>query len=221
MRRRETIIVAILVNAALLMILFATAHRTRDREVETEYSQGLVQGSGSSKEELLNQYISALPTVEESKPVAGTPQVKENVQEFPPELLNTLPSVPLTTVTPPQAPAQAAAHFVMITVKKGDVLEKIAKANGTNVAAIMKANQMSTTQLKIGQALKIPLSETSGAQNQSATEASEEFYVVKEGDNPWLIASKNHVKLEQLLQLNELNEERARRLRPGDRLRIR
>ncbi|HSX13751.1 MAG TPA: LysM domain-containing protein [Chlamydiales bacterium] len=48
-----------------------------------------------------------------------------------------------------------------------------------------------------------------------------EYYIVKVGDNPWGIAMKHHMKLEELLKLNQLNEEKARKLKPGDRLRTR
>jgi LysM repeat protein len=47
------------------------------------------------------------------------------------------------------------------------------------------------------------------------------FYTVKEGDNPWTIAKKNNIPLATLLKINQLNEEKARRLKPGDRLKIR
>ncbi len=115
--------------------------------------------------------------------------------------------------------------YINVTVKKGDVLEKIAKNNHSSVSAIMKANNLSSTQLKIGQVLKIPtnapLASSSTPAKVVENKGAEEFYVVKEGDSPWVIASKNHVKLEELLQLNQLDEQKARRLRPGDRIRIR
>jgi LysM repeat protein len=50
---------------------------------------------------------------------------------------------------------------------------------------------------------------------------SQDYYTVKVGDNPWTIAMKHHMKLEELLRMNSLNEEKARKLKPGDRLRIR
>ena len=49
----------------------------------------------------------------------------------------------------------------------------------------------------------------------------EDFYVVKEGDSPWAIALSNGIRLDELLKLNGLDEQKARKLRPGDRLRIR
>ena len=52
-------------------------------------------------------------------------------------------------------------------------------------------------------------------------EQGPEYYTMKVGDNPWAIAMKHHMKVEELLRLNGLNEERARKLKPGDRLRTR
>jgi peptidoglycan DL-endopeptidase LytF len=105
-----------------------------------------------------------------------------------------------------------------VTVKKGDFLEKIAKAHNTTVASIMKASKMSSTNLRVGQVLQVPVNEKSAA---SAPKSENDYYVVKEGDNPWLIASKNRIRLEDLLKLNGLDEAKARKLRPGDRLKIR
>jgi hypothetical protein len=46
------------------------------------------------------------------------------------------------------------------------------------------------------------------------------YYIVKSGDNPWSIAIKNHIKFDELLRLNHLDEEKAKKLKPGDKLRI-
>lgn len=42
------------------------------------------------------------------------------------------------------------------TVKSGDVLEKIARRNGTTVKEIMSLNNLRTTKIRIGQKLKLP-----------------------------------------------------------------
>jgi LysM repeat protein len=124
-------------------------------------------------------------------------------------------------VTKPKTEEQ----FVHVTVKKGDFLEKIAKTNNTTIAAIVKANNLSSTQLKIGQVLKVPLSEREKPHQKPfpspSTSREGEYYTVKEGDNPWLIASRNKIQLEELLRLNGLDEQKAKRLRPGDKLKIR
>ena len=56
---------------------------------------------------------------------------------------------------------------------------------------------------------------------QAPVVPTEEWYVMKSGDNPWKVAKNNKIKFDDLLKLNGLNEERARNLKPGDRIRIR
>lgn len=51
-------------------------------------------------------------------------------------------------------------------------------------------------------------------------ESSFKYYTVKNGDNPWTIAVKNHMKVDELLKLNHLDADKAKRLKPGDQLRI-
>lgn len=49
------------------------------------------------------------------------------------------------------------------SVKSGDTLTKIAKANGTTVKALESENNLSTTKIKVGQKLKIPAKAESAA----------------------------------------------------------
>jgi LysM repeat protein len=104
-----------------------------------------------------------------------------------------------------------------VTVKKGDVLERIARQNRVSVSELMKFNNLTGTRLKIGQVLKIPAKAQKAI---SETTAGAEYYTVKNGDNPWVIAVRHHMKVEELLQLNNMDEAKARRLKPGDRIRI-
>ena len=53
--------------------------------------------------------------------------------------------------------ATADAGGETYTVKSGDTLTKIAKAHGTTVKAIESANGLSTTKIKVGEKLKIPV----------------------------------------------------------------
>ena len=75
------------------------------------------------------------------------------------------------------------------------------------------------------QAQKTEVKKAVKNQTKSATakEAvpTDEFYVVKAGDNPWKIAKRFHISFEKLLQLNNLDEVKARNLKVGSRLRIR
>jgi LysM repeat protein len=109
-------------------------------------------------------------------------------------------------------------------VKKGDVLEKIARQHNTSVDAIIAYNQLGSTNLRIGQVLKIPSKKTAQAQTPAPTAQPKadghKYYTVKTGDNPWTIAVKNHMKVEELLRINQLDQEKARKLKPGDKLLI-
>ena len=211
MSRRDTIIIAVLVNAGLLMVLFATATRSGEKAEKPH-----------KKVELAKE----LPTKKVKKKIISAPEVdafddflaaafEEETEElvlddlFEPE-----------PVHRPALASIAAENLVRVTVKSGDFLERIARNNNTTVAAIMKANSMTTTNLRVGQVLNVPVHEKP-ARAVAAASSEGEYYVVKDGDSPWLIASKNRVRLEDLLQLNGLDEQKARRLRPGDKLRIR
>ncbi len=135
--------------------------------------------------------------------------------------------------SPPVASAMAeekkTAEYTEIKVKKGDVLEKIARQHRTSVDAIIACNQLSSTNLRIGQTLKIPNKKAGPVQAQTTSFAAQaersaeftdghKYYTVKTGDNPWTIAVKNHMKVEELLKLNSLDQEKARKLKPGDKL---
>ena len=108
-------------------------------------------------------------------------------------------------------------------MKKGDSLDKIARANKTTVEAIAEESNLTTTRLQIGQVLQVPLPKAKKAVEMVAvaSELSEDhYYTVRSGDNPWTIAMKSRVSVDELLKLNNLDEEKARKLRPGDRIRI-
>lgn len=87
----------------------------------------------------------------------------------------------------------------------------------------MQINDLSSTQLKIGQVLKVPVydKQETTKNPQVKVASAEDFYTVQEGDSPWTIALRNRIRLEDLLKMNDLDEQKARKLRPGDQLRIR
>jgi LysM repeat protein len=255
MSRRDTIIVAVLVNAGLLIVLFASALKSSSpgeeyaaaptasvQEVpEFTYKKDPPAVMGDEVDQALSQFsqsVAAAPASEPaSVPVAAAAPADPAVPNFADELkaiaveatvaATEAPKPMVRTLTDTIAPkATAGAEFTEVRVKKGDVLEKIARHNHSTVADIMKANKLTNTNLRIGQVLKIPnktirKAEASTISHAVAAPASEgRFYTVKKGDSPWTIAVKNHLKVEDLLKLNNLTEEQARRLKPGDQLRI-
>lgn len=54
-----------------------------------------------------------------------------------------------------------------------------------------------------------------------ATSGTPQYHYVQKGESPWLIAKKYGISVDSLLKLNHLDEATARRLREGDRLRVR
>lgn len=219
MSRKDTILIAVLINMALLVVMFVVALKPADK-LEL----------AAAKKELTVDIKAPLKSVESSSSIDQVDQIlskyveKELIVEKEPEkevsafevesMINPAP------VVPPQE-TSAKRQYREVIVKQGDVLEKIARNHHSTVAEIMRINKMNSTRLQIGQILYVPtngLSNNITSNNKSEGEAK--YYTVKNGDNPWTIAIKNGIKVEELLRLNSLNDEKAKRLKPGDRLRI-
>ncbi|MBS0648185.1 MAG: LysM peptidoglycan-binding domain-containing protein [Verrucomicrobia bacterium] len=232
MNRRDTIIIAVLLNAGLLIVLFATSLKSD----KTEEAAPVVQVLSSNQPEV----AAAVPAAPAAAP-AGTDQIDQVIQQYvtpqvtaqapaegQPNFLADLQAIGTEQPSPapvmentPTATETAAAPLKEVKVKKGDVLERIARQNHVSVDELMKVNKLSSTRLKIGQTLKIP-AKGAAARAPAASTSSEgaQYYTVKNGDNPWIIAVKHHMKVDELLKLNNMNEDKARRLKPGDRIRI-
>jgi peptidoglycan DL-endopeptidase LytF len=252
MSRRDIIIIAVLINAGLLVVLFTSALKSDNNDnalaVQAEQVTPMkgqdammpsVPVRGDEVDQVLSQFASVPQSQETAalatpmvQPVAVAPAIQIPTDEAAPvssflEEAQGFNKGPSITPAAPSASSNtnpaSAASYKEIKVKKGDALEKIARANRTTVQEIMRYNQLSSTQLKIGQVLKIPSKKNQNPSNKSNKQEFVEvhYYVVKNGDNPWTIAIKNQMKVEELLQLNGLNEEKARKLKPGDQLRIR
>lgn len=226
MTRRDVIIVSVLVNAGLLAVLFLTAQKSGP-EILT-----LVQ---EPRETVVVQEVVELqldqPTQEVETQLALNEAPAQTVDELDNVLREYLPEAPIETVAvespKPQTPLPASGSVVEVTVKKGDMLEKIARNNHTTVDAIKKANGMTSDKLKVGQKLKIPVNSKPPKPTQPIAEApkvtaSSEpvYYTIKTGDNPWKIAKQFQVKFEDLLKWNNLDEESGKNLKVGDKIRV-
>jgi LysM repeat protein len=231
MSRRDTIIIAVLVNAGLLIVLFSSALKSN---IETPITT--VQTTPPPVVHEVKEVKPALPSLvftPQETPAAPQNSFAEDLKSF------AIPEQPLVAAPPPAiqplpALPEPVLDFIEIKVKKGDVLEKLARHHQTSVAEIMQLNHLGTTNLRIGQSLKIanpalkksdiisqsPSHVTTVTKENKVSESGAKYYTVKKGDNPWTIAVKNHMKVDDLLKLNNLSEEQARRLKPGDQLRI-
>ena len=249
MNRRNTMIIAAAVNAVLLAVLFITA-RHSEPEIEYSPKIAPIKilepvpivEKASEKPEKKPEVI-AKPAQIIRNPVVSKPVVSkaELAAQFADKNITSGKESPASSQEPslapevveasapeiPVVPAQSVDKvaeketFSTVVVKKGDFLERIARANHTTVSALMQLNDLSSTQLQIGQVLRVPKTQKPEKDLQVKTPNPEDFYVVKEGDSPWAIALSNGIRLDELLKLNGLDEQKARKLRPGDRLRIR
>lgn len=123
---------------------------------------------------------------------------------------------------PKIAPIQIAGDY---KVKSGDTLGAIAKRFGTSVGAIQSANNLKSSNLRIGQSLSIPGQPliSSPYAIQAEQEIAQAFqkspstsYTVKSGDSFWTIARKHGTSVKNLLKWNELSANA--KLKPGQKL---
>jgi len=100
-------------------------------------------------------------------------------------------------------------------VKSGDSLWNIAKRYGTTTQKIQSLNNLQTTQLHIGQVLKMP-----GYKDEKIDEKIEvenlKVYQVKRGDSPFDIAQLHNMPLKRFMRINLLTPNST--IYPGQKL---
>jgi len=222
MTRRDTIIISVLINAGLLAILFATAWNSDDDEFgDLSATHRVMAEAQKDTERVSTPSVVGVDEVDKVLQQHAMAQRAQEVSKPQPKIVTATPS---TTVVGSGDATFDPKDFVEVTVKRGDFLDKIARANGTTVEAIIKANDLVDTRLQIGQLLHIPKNDSSNKQTPDSRAevamADLEVYVVKRGDNPWTIARNHSVKLEELLRVNNLDDSKARSLKAGDKLKI-
>ncbi len=193
--RKDTIIIAMLVNIALLAVLFATATRKPTSLPITKVEPVFTQVEAISQ-------VAAITAAPVSKQPVD--EIDEILKSYALKTHKVAPSGPV--VERPNVPVRT------VTVKRGDVLSRLAKQNSVKVEDIIALNNLESAKLQIGQVLKLP---------ETQTKQVTEYYVVKDGDSPWKIAKKCQISVEELLRLNNLDEAKAKNLKIGQKLRIR
>lgn len=224
MNRRDMIIVAALINAGLLIVLFiggVTSERRHKNSSLSKNKQRIFQEEKISIEPVkavsvgdqIDQVIS-----EYSAKVAEKEKITKP-KSLPLPVFTPEPKIAKAEETPKMPLKQELEESHTVIVEKGDVLERIARQNGVSVEELMKLNNLVSSRLQIGQVLKLPKKEKTKA-TKKPNPMDGKYYIVRGGDNPWTIAQKNGMQLEELLELNNMDDEKAKKLRPGDKLRI-
>ena len=252
MSRKDIIIISVLINAGLLVILLISALTSKEETTALQPSvevassileknpEGMQTPLYDGNTEQKNDEKLAFQSVKEETPTPSVPNaIDEPTHPLPAVIDDNTNAVPEKI----QAPTKPAK---VISVKRNDTLEKIAKRNRTSVSKLKQLNHLKGNFLKIGQKIKIPTSLTMkekatplvGSPQAATTQvdadtlnmanalkdnenAQEEFYTVRVGDNLWTIAMKKHLKVSDLLSLNNLSAAKAKSLKPGDKIRIR
>lgn len=216
MSKKDAIIISVLVNAGLLAVLFVTAIKSDSEQFPAESRLENLALAEESMEDCIKDEVIA-----ESPLRIPLDEVDGILQDYLPEIAKPMPVANekdfeiAMELNPPKE------GYLEVTVKRGDALEKIARAHKASIEEIKKINRMSSDKLKIGQVLRIPQKSEKAVQKQAEPiKVSEEYYIVKSGDNPWKIAKQHSVNFDDLLRLNNLNEEKARNLKAGDKIRV-
>ncbi len=124
-----------------------------------------------------------------------------------------------------RAKAAAAARAAAIkrstyVVKSGDTLSHIAARKGVSLAALLKANRLSTRSvLQVGQRIRIPGAGAASAHRPAAAAASITTYRVRSGDTLSAIATRTKTSLATVYSLNRLNARSV--IHPGQVLKVR
>jgi|JI9StandDraft_1071089.scaffolds.fasta_scaffold18567_3 peptidoglycan endopeptidase LytF len=224
MTKRDTIIIAVLINMGVLLILCVGALKPNlSPEVSSKklaQAEEVIKKKGQTKAEALDPVDSILSEyIDTEKTALTTVLPKIEIPMSREEIMAPAPAEVKTVLGEASLPKE---KYKEVTVQAGDVLEKIARNHGTTVDEIMRTNHLQSSRLYVGQVLLVSSSKGCLKGETVSLESEEpKYYTVKAGDNPSTIASKNGIRLGDLLRLNHLDEDKAKRLKPGDRLRIR
>ena len=101
-------------------------------------------------------------------------------------------------------------------VSRGDSLWNIAKRYGTTTKKIQEINKLNTTELSIGQVLRLPGYPGTNASGPSVGDYK--TYLVQAGDSPFTIAQQHNMVLTQFMRINRLSN--RSRIYPGQELYI-
>ena len=199
MNRKDTILVAVLINLGVLLILFISSLKPHSAQ----------EWQAVKEEQKLESHTDKIARVDNTKT-----EIKQETisKEF----------------------TQAINEIFKSDVKESST--DLAKSDNKSTwleqqeqIKVVKSTPAIAEEVKRSLAFEeknIPLQNTTTKNTQVQIKekkqqlSDDHFYTVKNGDNPWTIATKNHIKVEELLKLNGLDDSKAKKIKPGDRLRI-
>ena len=223
MNQKNAIVLSVAINSLLLVFLLVIGLVSEEKEEKVLIDT-------LAKKEMIT------PTLFEDTPPAPEKQVAAVEKKVPileKSFQHKLPEIAKKpTVEKKEPAAEPVIEGHTITVKKGDSLDMLSKEHGVSIEKIMKDNQLVSSFLRIGQTLQIipekkqtviakKTPEKKVEPSPKEVKQEEKYYIVKYADNPWTIAMKHGIKVNDLLKLNGLDEKKAKKIKPGDRLRIR
>jgi LysM repeat protein len=119
-----------------------------------------------------------------------------------------------------RAARAAAIKRATYVVRSGDTLSHIAARKGVSLAALLKANRLSShAVLQVGQKLRIPGTGAARASRPARAAVATTTYRVRSGDTLGSIAARTTTPLATIYSLNRLNARSV--IHPGQLLRVR
>lgn len=244
MTRRDTIISAALINAGLLVILFVCALGVEDSLeqkaahaslIPSLQSSGAVNAGGSgsvSNQSVISDSSSEIIALNEVKePIVVVVQKGERLDTIAAahgvsvERLvdfNRLSSTQLVVGQQIQIPATEAASSSLYTAQANEssVVMETPSAPFAPITPKPRAPVKKVASASGGSSDQHGPSMPKGGSQSGPKSSAPQYHYVQKGENPWIIGKKYGISVDALLKLNHLDEATARKLRQGDRLRV-
>jgi len=178
---------------------------------------------GESMDKIANKFGMNLAQLRDVNDLSAQAKMKKSTTILVPKADGN-DDAPLAVIEEPEVEKEAAPQKQTIThkVKKGEVMQSIAKYYGVSVKQILAANALRNGKLKTGQVLSIDVSsakDTVGAKKSASKSKSpvekKQTYIVKRGDTLHSIADKFDVAV---ADLKRWNKKSSSHITPGAKL---
>jgi len=111
-------------------------------------------------------------------------------------------------------------ELVKYKAKSGDVLGRIASRYGSSIKMIKELNNMSSSKIRVGKTLLIPMLDASNNNTQllASNSKSHKVHKINNGDTFWGLARRHNTSVKKLLSANGLSKNTT--LRIGSSIKI-